>query len=347
MRQVVLIALVGASQAVQLRQKFIEDADSMFNDHTTLNQLNMQIKGIDIKELQPDNQHKVAWPMGVVDNGTDDHTVLGHLGEEIKKPEVALEKISNREPIRPAVVGQWPLGSYENEHKEIIVYGKVDDGTDDDTVINAQMKAQNLAQSQGQDINQIVGVKPMEHYLKNPNEVPEAQRGRWPVGQYTDQYGVTHRYGEKDDGTDDHTILNAQVNGQRLSQWDNGVKPMEYYINNPNEIPQAKRGQWPIGRFTDEFGVTHVYGTKDDGTDDHTILNAQVNSADDGVKPMEHYLKNPHEVPQAQPGRWPVGSFTDQWGVVHKYGEKDDGTDDHTILNAQREIVTSDEKLHI
>jgi len=128
-----------------------------------------------------------------------------------------------------------------------------------------QMRSQNLAQG---------AVKPMEHYIANPNEIPQAQRGQWPVGQWTDKYGVTHRYGTKDDGTDDHTVLNAQMG---LAQGD--VKPMEHYIANPNEIPQAQRGQWPVGQWTDKYGVTHRYGTKDDGTDDHTVLNAQMSLA--------------------------------------------------------------------
>ena len=134
-------------------------------------------------------------------------------------------------------------------------------------------------------------------------------------------------------------MLNAQVNGPYVPE---GVKPMEHYLNNPHDVHPAQRGQWPVGQFTDKYEVTHKYGTKDDGTDDHTILNAQRTHPSDlpeGVKPMEHYLNNPHDVPQAKQGQWPVGQFKDQWGVVHRYGGKDDGTDDHTVLNAQREIA--------
>ena len=121
----------------------------------------------------------------------------------------------------------------------------------------------------------------------------------------------------------------------------NAVKPMNHYLNNPNAVPQAVPGQWPIGKSTDKWGVTTTYGRKDDGTDDHTVLNMQtsgpgvrfVQGDNDAVKPMEHYLNNPMAVPAAVPGQWPVGQTTDKWGVTHKYGTKDDGTDDHTVLN--------------
>jgi len=109
---------------VQLRQKFIEDIETydVELDHQTLNQLDMTVRGIEVKELQPDNQHKEKWPMGVVDNGTDDHTVLNH------QPEAAKEKkeektLSNKEPIRPAIQGQWPLGQYTDEYDVTHTYG--------------------------------------------------------------------------------------------------------------------------------------------------------------------------------------------------------------------------------
>jgi len=58
---------------------------------------------------------------------------------------------------------------------------------------------------------------------------------------------------------------------------------------------------------------------------------------------MEHYIAHPNEIPQAKQGQWPVGSFTDEWGVVHRYGTKDDGTDDHTVLMPQKQMLVIEE----
>ena len=43
--------------------------------------------------------------------------------------------------VRPAIVGQWPLGKIVDKKGKVVEeYGKIDDGTDDDTVINASIQ---------------------------------------------------------------------------------------------------------------------------------------------------------------------------------------------------------------
>ena len=224
-----------------------------------------------MKELQDKNQQRLSWPHGVVDDSTNDDKVLNHMSAEEKAAagEAPITKWTYNHP--EAVVGQWPPGQFEQKDGTVVKYGHVDDGTDDDTIMNAQTETMNLVQAAPNGD----AVKPMNYYLNNPSAVPRAQPGQWPIGKSTDKWGVTTTYGRKDDGTDDHTVLNAQVTdtGVRMVQ-----EPMEHYLNHPNAVPQAVVGQWPVGQFTDKWGVVHRYGTKDDGTDDHTVLNAQKES---------------------------------------------------------------------
>ena len=46
--------------------------------------------------------------------------------------------------VRPAVPGQWPPGKIEHEDGTVTHYGKVDDGTDDDTVLNVHLKIEGM-----------------------------------------------------------------------------------------------------------------------------------------------------------------------------------------------------------
>tara|TARA_B110000305_G_C19204330_1_gene522748 strand:- start:143 stop:364 length:222 start_codon:yes stop_codon:yes gene_type:complete len=47
--------------------------------------------------------------------------------------------------VRPAIEGQWPLGEIRDKKDKVIMeYGKVDDGTDDDTVLNAGLKEEGM-----------------------------------------------------------------------------------------------------------------------------------------------------------------------------------------------------------
>ena len=93
--------------------------------------------GVDVKDLMPNNSHREAWPVGVVDNSTDDHKVLNGVDSKAKA-EAAKAKLLKKDDIRPAIKGQWPPGKYTDEHGKVIHYGHFDDGTDDDTVINAK-----------------------------------------------------------------------------------------------------------------------------------------------------------------------------------------------------------------
>ena len=96
------------------------------------------IKGIDKKELQPDRHWTKPWPQGI-DDGEEDDKVLHMNREEREEKEKELKPRYLK--VRPAIEGQWPYGkSVDKKGKVISEYGKVDDGTDDDTVLNAALK---------------------------------------------------------------------------------------------------------------------------------------------------------------------------------------------------------------
>ena len=101
-----------------------------------------RIHGIDKKELQPDRHWTKPWPQGI-DDGQDDDKVLHLSPEELKEREK--EEKPKYMVVRPAIPGQWPMGKVEDKKGKVIwEYGKIDDGTDDDTVLNAGLSAEGM-----------------------------------------------------------------------------------------------------------------------------------------------------------------------------------------------------------
>ena len=101
-----------------------------------------KIHGIDKKELQPDRHWTKAWPQGI-DDGQDDDKVLHMSREEREEKEAEVKPRYLK--VRPAIEGQWPLGEIRDKKDKVIMeYGKVDDGTDDDTVLNAGLKEEGM-----------------------------------------------------------------------------------------------------------------------------------------------------------------------------------------------------------
>ena len=41
--------------------------------------------------------------------------------------------------------------------------------------------------------------------------VRPAQPGKWPPGQYEDEFGDVVKHGQYDDGTDDDTVINTAI----------------------------------------------------------------------------------------------------------------------------------------
>ena len=91
--------------------------------------------------MHPDRHWTKPWPQGI-DDGTDDEKILmwKKQQEEAKKKEGPLKYMD----VRPAVVGQWPPGKIEHEDGTVTHYGKLDDGTDDDTVLNVHLKVEGM-----------------------------------------------------------------------------------------------------------------------------------------------------------------------------------------------------------
>ena len=104
----------------------------------------VQARGIDKKELQPDRHWTKPWPQGPTDNGEDDEKVL-HLSPEQIKAELKKKEELKYPNVRPAVRGQWPYGRDVDEHGHVSEWGKLDDGTDDDTVINAAIGEEGIS----------------------------------------------------------------------------------------------------------------------------------------------------------------------------------------------------------
>ena len=102
-----------------------------------------ETQGIDVKELTPGRHWKEAWPLGHTDDGTNDDKILNNEDAAAEK-EAPKPIVYHQAPL--AVEGQWPYGcSYTENHEVASCWGHLDDGTDDDTVINAQLKSQMLA----------------------------------------------------------------------------------------------------------------------------------------------------------------------------------------------------------
>ena len=101
-----------------------------------------RIQGVDKKDLQPDRHWTKPWPQGI-DDGEEDDKVLHLSPEQMKEKEAEIKPKYLK--VRPAIVGQWPMGTVEDKKGKVIMeYGKVDDGTDDDTVLNAGLKEEGM-----------------------------------------------------------------------------------------------------------------------------------------------------------------------------------------------------------
>ena len=131
-----LMALVATASGSVIKNKFIENVQQ-YSVGEEGNVISFA-QGIDKKDLQPDRHWTKPWPQGI-DNGEDDEKILNWAPE--KAPEKKKEAPLRYMNVRPAIPGQWPPGKIEHEDGTVTHYGKVDDGTDDDTVINVHLKA--------------------------------------------------------------------------------------------------------------------------------------------------------------------------------------------------------------
>ena len=92
MKAIALIALIGMTQAVKLEHKFLVPDMSPFNVYSQ-SVADLQSYGIDVKDFQQPNQHRAAWPVGVVDDSTNDHKVLVNDGKVEAKKAAAKKEV--------------------------------------------------------------------------------------------------------------------------------------------------------------------------------------------------------------------------------------------------------------
>ena len=111
MKSIYIVALFGMVSASTIKQKFVNTNNEFDQGDESKEEMQMQ-------------------------TSFDDYYVEPAIQKEMK--EAAAKSYDNYWNIRPAYENQWPVGSYEDQWGKVHVYGKHDDGTDDDTVLLKQ-----------------------------------------------------------------------------------------------------------------------------------------------------------------------------------------------------------------
>ena len=105
--------------------------------HRDVGLIQSRVMGIDEKELQPVRAWSQPWPQGL-DDGTDDHLVVRLK----KEPKEADPPIVYKTNMRQWQEGTWPVyHTWDKDWKKATYHQAIDDGTDDNEVVNVQHRA--------------------------------------------------------------------------------------------------------------------------------------------------------------------------------------------------------------
>lgn len=103
-------------------------------DHGLIQQ---RVQGIDTKELQPNRHWNYPWPQGT-DDSTDDDKILNW----IREPKPPKPPIKYHDKMRMWETGTWPINhSWDDDWTKASYHNQIDDGTDDNEVVDLQKKA--------------------------------------------------------------------------------------------------------------------------------------------------------------------------------------------------------------
>ena len=95
------------------------------------------VEGIDKKTLQPDRHWNLPWPQGI-DDSTDDDKILNWM----RKPKAPEPPIQYHDKMRQWQEGTCPVYHTWNKAMDHATqHEQIDDGTDDNEVLNVQQKA--------------------------------------------------------------------------------------------------------------------------------------------------------------------------------------------------------------
>ena len=90
-------------------------------------------RGIDEKELQPDQHWRVNWPQGAVDDSTDDDKIMNWM----RKPKEPKPPIRYHDKMRQWTPGTWPVyHTWNDDFNHATQHSIIDDGTDDNEVVD-------------------------------------------------------------------------------------------------------------------------------------------------------------------------------------------------------------------
>ena len=102
--------------------------------------IQQQVQGIDPKTLQPDRHWNLPWPQGI-DDSTDDDKILNW----IREPEPPKPPIKYHDKMRQWVPGSWPVyHTWDDDWTKASYHNEIDDGTDDNEVVDVQRRASNI-----------------------------------------------------------------------------------------------------------------------------------------------------------------------------------------------------------
>ena len=95
---------------------------------------------IDKKTLHPDMHWRLKWPQGI-DDGTNDDIVLN----DDEKEEEADKPLKYDDKMRQWNPGTWPVNhSWDKDWEKASFHNMIDDGTDDNEVVDLQNEEENI-----------------------------------------------------------------------------------------------------------------------------------------------------------------------------------------------------------
>ena len=96
------------------------------------------MQGVDKAALQPDMHWRYNWPQGI-DDGTDDDKVMSWW----EKPKDDLRNMKFWNGMREWTPGTWPIHhSWNDDYNHATYHQQIDDGTDDNEVLDLQLRRQ-------------------------------------------------------------------------------------------------------------------------------------------------------------------------------------------------------------
>ena len=129
MKYILLLAIVGSGAMAKKHRR-----------HSVKNLVQQRAEGVDPKDLHPDRHWMLPWPQGI-DDGTDDDNIILPEKKE-KSPDKPLKFIIKGREWTP---GTWPVHhTWDKDWESATQHKIIDDGTDDDEVLNVQQAADML-----------------------------------------------------------------------------------------------------------------------------------------------------------------------------------------------------------